>query len=185
MMSNPLLNADSLTDEQLMEKYQQGDYMAFEALYYRHEKTVFTYLSKRLRDSNAIEEIFQNIFLKFHKSKALYDKKYLFLKWLYTISRSELYDYCKKKRLVTTSIDDVTLPAEQAINENNEGQIDLDEIKSLNDNEREALKLRYYSDMDFKDISNSLSTSQSNARKLVSRGIKKIKLSLKRGLNEG
>ncbi|MFT6631193.1 MAG: RNA polymerase sigma-70 factor (ECF subfamily) [Bacteriovoracaceae bacterium] len=182
---NPLLNADSLTDEQLMVKYQQGDYMAFEALYYRHEKTVFTYLSKRLRDSHAREEVFQNIFLKFHRSRDLYSNKFLFIKWLYTVSRSELYDYCKKKKIITIPLEETLVQTEIEQEGPFQELLDLDEIAKLSKNEKEAIKLRYYSDKDFEEISKALSTSQSNARKLVSRGIKKIKLSLKGGLNEG
>lgn len=177
---NPFFKAQSTTDEQLMEKYQQGDYMAFEALYFRHEKTVFSYLSKRLQDENARSEVFQNIFMKFHKSKDLYNSDHAFLKWLYTISRSELYDFCKKKKLETIPFDETLFTPEEP----KESDLDISDYKNLSDSEKKAIELRFYSDHDYSEISKLLDTSQSNARKLVSRGLKKIKKKMMGGSNE-
>ena len=177
---NPYVSANSITDEQLMEKYQKGEYMAFEALYYRHKNTVFTYLCKRLHDENSRDEVFQNIFMKFHKSKELYDSKYVFLKWLYTISRSELYDFCKKKKVQMLQFDETLYRVDDEV----ESQFDLDEFKNLSENEREAIKLKYYSDFDYDEISQKLSISQSNARKIISRGISKIRMKLAGDKNE-
>ncbi len=179
---NPYTDAQTITDEQLMEKYKKGEYMAFEALYHRHKATVFSYLGKRLKDEESRNEVFQNIFLKFHRTKDNYDSKHLFIKWLYTISRSELFDYCKKKKLATRPLnEEKDLPSE-TISED-EREIDLDNIKSLTKKEKEAVKLRYYSEQDYNSISQELAVSQSNARKLVSRGISKIKSKLLGGQN--
>ncbi len=171
---------NTLTDEELMEMYQNDDFAAFETLYSRHEKTVFSYLSKRLKNNDSIEEVFQNTFLKFHKVRKQYNKKYLLMQWLYTITRSELYDYCKKKRIHFEPLtEDHT---KHLVNEelSNNNLPDLAKIKSLNEKERSALDLRYFSDKEFKEISQLLNTSPVNARKLVSRGIKKIQLAFKK-----
>ena len=61
---------------------------------------------------------------------------------------------------------------------------DIDNEKSLTKKEKEAIKLRYLFDEDFEKISNTLGTTVLNSRKLVSRGLKKLKdkISKKRGL---
>ena len=87
------ISLSSLTDEKLMKLYQQGDYEAFQVLYERHNRKVYNYLLKRLSDDDPLEDIFQNIFVKLHKSRMKYDHKFLFLKWLYTLSRNELLDF--------------------------------------------------------------------------------------------
>ncbi|OUR99694.1 hypothetical protein A9Q84_01325 [Halobacteriovorax marinus] len=177
---NPFVDAEEFSDEQLMEKYQQGDYMAFEALYLRHESTVFTYLNKRMADSSAKEEIFQNIFLKLHKCKHLYNSEHLFIKWLYTISRSELLDFCKKKKMKTIEFDESLYQDSQTP----KAEINLEDYKNLSDKEREAISLKYLSDEDYETISKKLNTSTSNARKLISRGLKKIRIKMTGGTDE-
>ncbi len=103
---DPFINAHNFTDEQLMEEYIKGDHMAFEALYVRYQKTVFSYLRKRLPDEQSQGEVFQNTFLKLHRNRDRYQSKYPFIKWLYTIARSELLDFCKLKKLDTVPFED-------------------------------------------------------------------------------
>jgi RNA polymerase sigma factor (sigma-70 family) len=172
-MENPFSH---LEDTKLMELYKNGENMAFEVIYLRHKDRVYSYLDKRLSDKNVIEDIFQSIFIKFHNSRHLYSSEHPLLKWIYTICRSELLDSVKKSRKVKL----VSLNEDQLVSEPIEldDKIDLDSVKSLSEKEKLAIKLRYYSEEDFTDISKALKTSEANSRKLVSRGIKKLKAKL-------
>ncbi len=165
-----------LTDEQLMEKYCEGEVMAFELLYQRHKSRVWSYLKKRVKDEHAVNEIFQGIFMKLHRKRDLYSPNHLFIKWLYTICRSELSDYFRKTEKFTELKGDIESDAEVQAEEN---RIDLDNFSDLSANEKKAIELKYYSDKDYEEISEILKTSNSNARKLVSRGIKKLRLILR------
>ena len=172
-MENPFSH---LEDTKLMELYKNGENMAFEVIYLRHKDRVYSYLDKRLSDKNVIEDIFQNIFVKFHNSRHLYSSEHPLLKWIYTICRSELLDSVKKSRKIKL----VSINEDQLICETKEidDKIDLDSVKSLSEKEKLAIKLRYYSEEDFTDISKALKTSEANSTKLVSRGIKKLKAKL-------
>ena len=172
-MENPFSH---LEDTKLMELYKNGENMAFEVIYLRHKDRVYSYLDKRLSDKNVIEDIFQNIFVKFHNSRHLYSSEHPLLKWIYTICRSELLDSVKKSRKIKL----VSINEDQLLCETKEidDKIDLDSVKSLSEKEKLAIKLRYYSEEDFTDISKALKTSEANSRKLVSRGIKKLKAKL-------
>ena len=171
-MGNPFSH---LEDEKLMELYKNGENMAFEVIYLRHKDRVYSYLDKRLSDKNVIEDIFQSIFVKFHNSRHLYSSKYPLLKWIYTICRSELLDSIKRNKAKFIQLSEDQLSVEPT--ELND-KIDLDSIKTLSEKEKQALKLRYYSEEDFIEISKALKTSEANSRKLVSRGIKKLKAKL-------
>lgn len=171
-MGNPFSH---LEDEKLMELYKNGENMAFEVIYLRHKDRVYSYLDKRLSDKNIIEDIFQSIFVKFHNSRHLYSSKHPLLKWIYTICRSELLDSIKKNKAKFVQLSEDQLSVEPT--ELND-KIDLDSIKTLSKKEKQALKLRYYSEEDFIEISKALKTSEANSRKLVSRGIKKLKAKL-------
>ena len=168
-MENPFSN---LEDTKLMELYKNGENMAFEVIYLRHKDKVYSYLDKRVTNKNLIEDIFQSIFVKFHNSRHLYSSEHPLLKWLYTICRSELLDSLKRNKVKFVQLSDdqlISAPAEVY------DKINLDNVKSLSKKEKEALKLRYYSEEDFSGISKALNTSEANSRKLVSRGIKKLK----------
>ncbi|MDP7320773.1 MAG: sigma-70 family RNA polymerase sigma factor [Bacteriovoracaceae bacterium] len=171
-MGNPFSH---LEDEKLMELYKNGENMAFEVIYLRHKNRVYSYLDKRLSDKNAIEDIFQSIFVKFHKSRHLYDNKHPLLKWLYVICKSELLDAYKKNKVKFVQLTDDKLPTDST---QTNDKINLDDIESLSLKEKKALELRYYSDEDFAQMAKTLKTSEANSRKLVSRGIKKLKIKL-------
>ena len=177
-MVNPF---SRLADEKLMELYRKGENMAFEVIYLRHKGKVYSYLNRRLYDKGMVDDIFQSIFVKFHKSRKLYNSEYPLLKWLYTICRSELLDFAKKKKVELVEFEDHHSPLSMPdINES----IDIDNEKLLSANEKLALKLRYYSDKDFSEISSELNTSDSNSRKLVSRGLNKLRAKYRGGRNE-
>ncbi len=169
-MDNPFSN---LADEDLMELYQNGDALAFETIYYRHKDKIYTYLQKRLTNKEQIDDLFQSILVKFHKSRHLYEKKYLLLKWLYTICRSELLDFAKKRKVQLVELNDKHIGIST---EEEDRQIDIDCESTLSEKEKNAIKLRYYSDQDFNEISKVLNTSESNTRKIISRGLKKLRL---------
>lgn len=52
-----------LSDEELMKRYQFGEFEAFEVLYNRHSGRVFGYLCKRTSRENA-SDLVQEVFLK-------------------------------------------------------------------------------------------------------------------------
>lgn len=163
------------TDEELMKLYVSGDAMAFEFLYNRHKDRVYTYLNRRLQDKQAVEDCFQSVFIKFHKSREKYSAEYPILAWLYTISRSEMLDLIKKRKLDTIEYND-DVSHENDSYSFNQTEIDLEQEKSLNEKEKQAIQLRYLSDNDFDEIAKALKTSESNSRKLVSRGLQKLRL---------
>ena len=170
-----------LSDEELMKLYQKGENMAVEMIYNRNKGRIYSYLNKRMSDDSAIDEVFQNILLKFHNSRMNYDPKYPLGKWIFTISRSELLDFKKKRKFVYEDLKDEHLVSEVQDASKN---VDLNDVKNLSENEKSAISLRYYSEKDFLEISKLLDVSESNVRKLISRGLKKVRLKYIGGQND-
>ncbi len=170
-----------LSDEELMKLYQKGENMAFEVIYNRNKGRIYSYLNKRISNDSAIDEVFQNIFLKFHNSRMNYDPKYPLGKWIFTISRSELLDFKKKRKFVYEDLKDEHLASEV---QNTIEKVDLNDVKNLSENEKSSISLRYYSEKDFLEISKLLDVSESNVRKLISRGLKKVRLKYIGGQND-
>ena len=65
-----------------------------------------------------------------------------------------------------------------------DNEFDLESEKQLSEKEKSALKGRYYSDKDFSEIAQILKTSESNTRKIISRGLKKLRTKYKGENNE-
>jgi RNA polymerase sigma-70 factor (ECF subfamily) len=168
-VENPFSN---LSDKELMLKYQDGDHMAFEVLYSRHQGKIYSYLNKRLHEKEHCDDIFQRVLMKLHKSKHIYSANYEVLPWIYTITKSELLDFFKKKKINFIQFEE-TLHTDEVNEIDNE--FDLSKESGLSSKEMEAIKLRYYGENDFKEISELLKTSEINVRKIISRGLKKLK----------
>ena len=179
-MNNPFIELD---DCRLMELYQEGNEQAFELIYSRSKNKVYSYLKKRLnaQNENLIEDIFQNVFIKLHNSRHLYNSQLPYNNWLYTICRTVLIDSLKKNKAIKPEAKDLI---HYYTTQGHQSYFDIDNEKSLTKKEKEAIKLRYLFDEDFEKISITLKTTVLNSRKLVSRGLKKLKekISKKRGL---
>lgn len=168
-MSKSLINME---DKELMLLYQKDDHLAFEALYMRHKGKIYSYLKRRLHHTSDVDDLYQKVLLKLHKSRGLYDSKYDVLPWFYTITKSVLLDFFKLKKVDFESFEENDFSiAEQKI----DSSFDIDKEKQLSAKEKDAIKLRYLEESDFLEISKLLKTSESNVRKLVSRGLKKLK----------
>lgn len=163
---------DNIKDRKLMLKYQAGDHMAFNALYERHSDKIYSYLARRVHDQNQLDDIYQKVFVKLHKSRHLYNEKYEVLPWLYTITKTVFLDAIKKKQIETTEFEENIHSPE---NETSVERFDIASEKSLTEKEKMALQNRYINEKDFSEISELLETSESNVRKIISRALKKLK----------
>lgn len=74
---------ESSDDESLMALYIGGDEVAFRALYGRYRKRVYGFLSKRVYDATAAEELCQTTLLKLHRSRGRYREGELFAAWVF------------------------------------------------------------------------------------------------------
>ena len=165
----------NLTDAELMTQYIAGDYGAFDIIYKRYRKRLYSYLCKRLPNKSQANDVFQNVFIKFHKCRARYDCKYPLLSWLYTISRCELLDFIKKQdSLLRTDATVAEIHPTMSIDSCYD--INLDSERKLSISERKVIKLRYLSDLTFKQIAERLHLSPVAARKINSRGLLKLRL---------
>lgn len=181
------------TDEALMERYKMGDQRAFEILYSRHSGKILGYLIKKLRSDKEAQDVLQDSFLKLHRSRHLYNPGFLFVPWLFTVTRSVMFDHIAKQNRETKVLEsafenqrtDFTTGSSSNLSLNPSPTLsptlNREALDGLPANQRQAVSLRVYSEATFEQIAERLSTSPENARQLVSRGIRKLKETLDRG----
>ena len=170
-----------LSDEELMVLYQQGTEAAFRTLYLRYEAKIYGYLRKRVNNSASVDELFQAAFLKLHRAKDQFNPSFLFAPWLFAVVRTTLLDWQKDKRnhgVLVDSLEPIAAP------EPTVPLLARADMVSLPESQRNAIELRYFDEFSFEEIALQLKTSPSNARQLVSRGIKNLKSLFAKGESE-
>lgn len=74
------------TAEALALEARAGSVQAFEALVARHESGLFRFLFQRTRDAGVAEDLTQEAFLRAWQKLELFDPRWRFSTWLYTIA---------------------------------------------------------------------------------------------------
>lgn len=175
-----------LTDEALMEAYQLGNSEAFVELYGRLSPRVYGYLRNRLPSQVETDDVFQQVFLKFHKSRGSYEKTYSLAPWLYAICRSVLTDHFRRgSRERQNQSAHLAFVHSQVLDTPVANSLGMFEEQSLTAKQLEVLRLRFEHDLSFTQIAERLKTTPGNARQLVSRAVRRLSCLLKvRGENE-
>lgn len=164
----------SRTDEELMKDYLEGDENAFKDLYHRYSGKIYAYLKRRLARKELVDDAFQGVFMKLHKSRDQYRQSLAFAPWIFTIARSVSIDVSRSTanyESKTTELDENSLTAPVLINQ----KLDSEMLSDLSAEHKQALKLRYEEERSFDEIAKVLDTSSSNARKIISRAIQKLR----------
>lgn len=175
-------NLASLSDEELMALYKKGTEGAFECLYLRHKGKIYGYLRAKVPNEDLAADIFQEVFIKVHSSKHLYNEAFGFLPWLFTITRNLMIDELRKRaKHKSVALEEAAeIPAPETAPETSLADLG-GLLQQIPETQRKAIELRYLEDKTFEEISKTLETSETNVRKLVSRGVHKIKLLFKEG----
>ncbi len=167
-----------MTDEELMQAYINGDIEAFQMLYQRHKGRVLGYLNSRVATQDEAEDIFQEVFIKLHRYRFKYDKDVPLLPWLYTIVKNTLIDHIRKRETQNKYLQPNHEQVESAPDERGASPPiaeAISELSSLGKKQRQVLELRFDEDLSFEDIAARMDISQTNARKIVSRAIQKLR----------
>ena len=79
-----------MTDEQLFQRYTDGDAEVFRVLVERYEPRIQGFLRKRLNDEERVMDLTQDTFLRIHRARDSYDPSRKFSTWIHTIANNLL-----------------------------------------------------------------------------------------------
>ena len=163
-------------DRQLVSRYLSGEESAFETLLRRHRDRVYGYIKMMVRDHQLAEDIFQDVFVKavLTMKRGNYNEEGKFLLWILRISHNLVIDtFRKNKRFPTVDggpefdIFNIIKDEDKNIDEMIiEDQINADLLKVIEflpDEQKEVLKLRHFSGLSFKEISEDTGVSINTA----------------------
>jgi len=165
-----------LSDQELVKKYLTGDNRSFEIMLMRHKSRLFAFIMSKVKNRDIAEDIFQDTFIKIINSlqRGKYNEQGKFLPWMMRIAHNLVIDHFRKasKMKDVRPTDDFNIF--DIINDGNRGQdeemirkrvhSDLNLlIKDLPEDQIEVLRMRYFEDMSFKDISHITGVSINTA----------------------
>lgn len=79
---------EHLTDAELMERVKDGDFLAFDVLYHRHEQPVRRFLFSLTWDQDITEDYVQEVFLRLYRARDRYEHSGKFLNYILRIAKN-------------------------------------------------------------------------------------------------
>jgi RNA polymerase sigma-70 factor (ECF subfamily) len=166
----------AMTDAELVKNYQAGNEKCLEILITRHQKKVYGYILKSVKNPEVADDIFQDTFVKVVNQLKLkyYIEDGKFINWLLRITHNMIMDYFRAENKVSfaRSTDDCNVfETLNLIEENSQDKIIrkqiLHQVKTLINylpaDQQEIIYLRLYEELSFKEIAQKLNVSINTA----------------------
>ena len=168
--------SSKLSDREIISLYINGQENALNIIITRHRRRMFGYILSKVKDKDTAEDIFQDVFIKIINSikKGKYNEEGKFIVWAMTITHNLIMDFFRKKKKnrflkPTDEFDIFDVLSDNSLNSEQQmirSQVIDDLTKLIDDlpsSQKEVLKLRYYSNMSFKDIAEKCDISINTA----------------------
>ncbi len=178
------------TDEVLVLEAQRGDRAAFEELVRRTSRLVFARLYLETGDNHAAEDLLQETWLRAYHALGQLQQPGTLRAWLLTIAQNVLTDAARrdarhKRAAPPRAGPDVlaSLPGPAPLPDEEAARAELREralavLRSLPEEYRLPLTLRYLTGADYDDIAAQLGLSNGSLRGLLHRGLKLLRARL-------
>lgn len=85
------------TDEELLARYRRGDDSAFRSLVKRHQRGVYNFALRQVREPSTAEDIVQEVFVRVVQNVGTFKEEARFTTWAYTIARNLCIDHLRKR----------------------------------------------------------------------------------------
>ena len=152
---------------------EHGDEKAFAELMNRYKKSVYHMILKMVKNTDDAEDLTIEAFAKAFKNLKKFNPDYTFSTWLFRIATNNCIDFIRKKKLDTFSIsstysddngEDVSIeirdnnlnPQEEAIKKQ-KAEIIRDIVTQLPPKYQVLVRLRYFEELSYDEISKELS----------------------------
>lgn len=171
------MNTQVLSDKVLLNNYLSGDSAAISQLIERHSRRIRDYIRMMVKDADVADDVLQETLIKVVRviDEGRYVDNGKFLSWVLRIAHNQVIDYFRsQKSAKTVNESDAgynmlgTLRfAERTVEDNIiSEQIEADVrrlVEHLPDEQREVVKLRYFSGLSFQEIADQTGVSINTA----------------------
>jgi len=167
------------------EQWQSGDISAFETLYRQYEKLVYRTAYLITGNKEAAEDTLQEVFISVWKSRHTYDpNKGKLTTWLHRITVNECSRKKSGKASTAISLEEKGIdlpdmkhqsqPEDILINKQEYGRL-LKAMDSLDTKHRSVLVLRYFNDLSYQEIAETLEIPLGTVKSRLNQGLRYLK----------
>jgi RNA polymerase sigma-70 factor (ECF subfamily) len=170
-----------MTDDQLVERVKNGDSRAFEELVVRHQKSIYYFVLRVLKNPLDAEDTVQRIFLLAYQNIKGFRADSTFKTWIYRIGINQCHNYFRQnKNREFIPVDDIPVPDSTADPEGDfsdrERVIQLQKaVERLPYKQRMVVTLRIYQELTFEEIGAALNIRANSAKVNFHHALEKLK----------
>ena len=172
-----MFRTNSLNDNELVQRFIEGDQNSLEVLVHRHKNRIYSYILLIVKNQELAEDIFQDTFIKVIRSlkRGKYVESGKFISWVLRIAHNLIIDHFRKEKLQATISNDaleVDIFNSPKFSDKNievimiKDQIlsDVKElIKELPEDQQQVIYMRHYMGLSFKEIAEQTDVSINTA----------------------
>ena len=183
-------------DAQIMLRVKAGDQSAFDYLVQKYRRPIVSFMYRMARNASAAEDLAQEVFLRVYRSRESYEASAKFTTWLYRIATNLAVNHARDTRHerpeVTVSLDepdeetgntfevpDGNLNAEQLMVRRERMLAIRRKVDALPQQQRLAVIMHKYQQMDYKQIAEVLKRSESATKSLLFRAYETLREQLR------
>ena len=187
---------ESQTDADIMLRVKAGDQSAFEYLVQKYRRPMVSFMYRMAHNSAAAEDLAQEVFLRVYRSRETYEPSAKFSTWLYRIATNLAVNHARDTRHerpevqisldepdeesgATLELPDASMNAEQQMVRRERMQAIRKKVEALPEQQRLAVIMHKYQQMDYKQIADVLKKSESATKSLLFRAYETLREQLK------
>ena len=187
---------ESESDADIMLRVKAGDQSAFDYLVQKYRRPMLSFMYRMARNAAVAEDLAQEVFLRVYRSRETYEPSAKFSTWLYRIATNLAVNHARDTRHerpevqvsldepdeesgATLELPDAALNAEQQIVRRERLLAIRKKIEALPEQQRLAVIMHKYQQMDYKQIADVLKKSESATKSLLFRAYETLREQLK------
>ena len=149
-----------------------------EKIYRDYHGKVYGYISSKINNAQAAEDLAANVFVKIYEKLDSFDEgKASLSTWIFTITRNTLTDYYRTRRVfeeVPETLDDGSSVEEDVCNAETLDAL-ASALESLNERERDIIILRFYKGKTLTEIAEQMGISYAYVKVLQNKAFGAMK----------
>lgn len=168
----------ALPDETLMERYAAGDAGAFDELFSRYERRAYGVLRRRVGSDDRASDLYQELFLRVHRAREVYNPERPFAPWFFQIARRLVIDELRRagRAREVALPDDAAAPSawepERLASATERAGAVLGQLSEV---ERYVLMSAKVAGREYAELAGELGKSVAAVKKLASRAMRRLR----------
>lgn len=180
-----------LTDEELIESFQQGNQRAFEMMFERYKGRLFNFCLRFLADRAEAEDVTSDVFVAFLNNRYTAISQVKFSTWAFTVARNGCIDRLRKGKSVGSTwvqndqgeVEEISIKDREPLVREKIDQQHIQSkvqiaIQKLPLEQKEAIILREFHDLSYNEIAQVLNCSLENVKILIFRAREQLRIEL-------